>query len=205
MKESERIRTDEPEQQARRTRAAESNTPTEADQSPVSSSGPQPLRPTAQLRTIARPQQPIPRPEQRPRFGRTMNVIKTVLPLVQRALPLLEGNVALAVANLLAPMPQGTRVDLGPMERALKVLDIELDELRGKSGEQSAELKRIGEQLEEVRDATDRQAARQQELADDLDRLRRRVTVVAVLGLILLAASLGVGVAVLLRTGGLAH
>ena len=134
-----------------------------------------------------------------------MNAIRTVLPLVQRALPLLEGSVASAMANLLAPMPQSARVDLQPMERALKVLHIELDELRSRSGEQSAELKRIGEQLEEVKSAADRQAARQQELSDDLNRLRRRVTVVAVLGLLLLAASLGVGVAVLLRTGRLPH
>lgn len=189
----------EPEPRTGRTPDAEASTGT--DRAGAIASGPQQLRPTAPLRTIARPPQPIPRPEPRPRFGRTMNVIRTILPLVQRALPLLEGNMASAVVNLLAPMPQGARVDLQPVEHALKVLHMELEELRGKSGDQSAELKRIGEQLEEVKDAADRQATRQQELADDLNRLRRRVTVLAALGLILLAASLGVGIAVLVRTG----
>lgn len=203
--ESGRIGTDESTFQAGRTPGTESTAPAETERAATFTSGPQQLRPTAPMRTIARPQQPIPRPEPQPRFGRTMNAIRTVLPLVQRALPLLEGNVASAVANLLASTPQSARVDLQPVERALKVLHIELDELRSRSGEQSAELKRIGEQLEEVKNAADRQAALQLELSDDLDRLRRRVTLVAVLGLLLLAASLGMGVVVLLRTGQLLH
>lgn len=199
MDESERTAMDEPEPQVGR--GSDTEASAGADRAGAFTSGPQQLRPTAQLRTIARPQPPIPRPESQPRFGRTMHAIRTILPLVQRALPLLEGNVASAVVNLLAPMPQGARMDLQPLEHALKVLRMELEELRGKSGDQSAELKRIGEQLEEVKDVADRQAARQQELADDLNRLRRRVTVLAVLGLILLAASLGVGIAVLVQTG----
>jgi hypothetical protein len=169
-------------------------------------SGPQPLRPTVPLHAIPRPvQSPIRRPEPQPkqRFGRTMNALKTILPIVQRALPLLEGNVASAVANLLAPMPQSSRVDLEPVERTLRSLHTELEQLRGTHSEQTAALKRVDEQMAELKDAAERTADRQRELSDEVNSLRRRMVVFAVLGLVLLAASVGASVFLILKSGAL--
>jgi hypothetical protein len=169
-------------------------------------SGPQPLRPTVPLHAIPRPvQTPIrrPEPQPKPRFGRTMNALKTILPIVQRALPLLEGNVASAVANLLAPMPQSSRVDLEPVERALRSVHTELEQLRGTHSEQTAALKRVDEQMAELKDAAERTADRQRELGDELHSLRRRMVVFAGVGLVLLAASVGASVFLILKTGAL--
>lgn len=186
-----------------RTTAAGVEPEAAAEQERPVTSGPQPLRPTAPLRTIPRQQAAIrrPEPEPRPRFGRTMTAIRTVLPILQRALPLLEGNVASAVANLLAPMPQNVRVDMEPVERALRGVRTEMEQLRGTHGEQAAALKRLDEQLADLRDAADRQSARQIELADAVESLRRRLTALAVLGLLLLAASLGASIFLLLKSG----
>lgn len=165
-------------------------------------SGPQPLRPTTPMRTVARPQQPLVRPEQPPRrFGRTLGALKTMLPLMQKALPLLEGNIAGAVANLLIPGP--TQVNLEPVERALTVVHAEHVELRGQLSEQGAALKRIGDQLEDVKEATERNTVVQREVTDDLDSLRRRVGRIAWIGFALLAVSIGLNVVLFLRTTGI--
>lgn len=169
-------------------------------------SGPQPLRPPVPSHAIPRPAPaPIRRPEPapKPRFGRTMTALKTVLPILQRALPLLEGNVASAVANLLAPMPLSSRVDLEPVERAIRSMHTDLEQLRDSHGEQTAALKRVDEQLAELKDAAERTADRQRELGDELHSLRRRVVVFAVLGLALLLASVGASVFLIVKTGAL--
>ncbi len=166
-------------------------------------SGPQPLRPTTPLRTVTRPLPPIMRPAEEPprRFGRTIGALKTVLPLMMKALPLLEGNVAGAVANLLIPGSTQQHVNLEPMERALTVVHGEQQELRGRLGEQSAALKRIGNQLEDVKEATERHASIQREVTEDLNSLRRRVGRIAWIGFALLAVSIALNVVLFLRMG----
>ncbi|HZB88846.1 MAG TPA: hypothetical protein VE291_09335 [Terracidiphilus sp.] len=168
-------------------------------------SGPQPLRATTPLRTVGRPAQPIARPEtgQPPRrFGRTLHALKTMLPLAQKALPLLEGNVAAALANLLIPGPVQRHVNLEPVERALTVVHAEHQELRGQLGAQGTALKRIGDQLADVKEATERHASVQREVTEDLEGLRRRVGRIAWIGFALLAVSIGLNVALFLRVGG---
>jgi hypothetical protein len=179
----------------------------ELEHQTVPASGPQPLRPTTPLHALPRTQLPIrrPEPEPRPRFGRTMNAIKTVLPILQRALPLLEGNVAMTVANLLAPMPFGGSTNLEPVERAIRSVHAEIEQIRSSHDEQSAILKRVDEQLSDLRDVADRLSARQLELTDEIHSLRRRLVVVAVLGLLLLTASLGVSIFLLLKTGAISR
>lgn len=200
MSELERANADVP-----ATAGAEAQSPAEQERPAGFVSGPQPLRPTTALHGLPLPQPPIrrPEPEPKPRFGRTMNALKTILPILQRALPLLEGNVGSAVANLLAPMPQSSRVDLEPVERALRSVHTELEQLRGTHGEQTAALKRVDEQLAELKDAAERTADRQLELSDELHSLRRRMVVFAGVGLVLLAASVGASVYLILKTGAL--
>jgi hypothetical protein len=130
-----------------------------------------------------------------------MKAIRTVLPILQRALPLLEGNVAYAVANLLAPLPQGSQASLQPVERALRGVQAEIEQLHCSQKEQSVVLQRLDEQVADLKDAADRQANHQQELSDELHSLRRRLAVVAIIGLLLLSASLGTSLFLLFNTG----
>ncbi|MDR3740590.1 MAG: hypothetical protein P4L40_16365 [Terracidiphilus sp.] len=181
----------------------EAQSPAESARSTAFTSGPQPLRPSAPLRTVTRTPPPIRRPEQEPhpRFGRTMKAIRTVLPILQRALPLLEGNVASALANLLAPLPQGSPASLEPVERALRGVQAEMEQLRCTHKEQATVLQRLDEQVADLKDATDRQSSQQQELSDELHSLRRRLTLVAVVGLLLLTVSLGTSIFLFFNAG----
>jgi hypothetical protein len=138
-------------------------------------------------------------------FQRTVGAIRTVLPLVQKVLPLLDGNVALAVANLLAPRLQGPPLDLQPMETAVTRMRSELGSLREGIATHEGALKRIGEQLETVQDWLERDATGQKEIAEDLRRVQKRVTVLAVAGLIVLVASIAANVMVLVRMDRILH
>ena len=116
-----------------------------------------------------------------------MNAFRTVMPLVQRLLPLLEGNVLTAISNVLAPRPQGPppppKVDLTPFQDSLAELQTQHRGLRDQVMEQNASLKRVEDQLEMVREATDRNTLEQQELLEDLKIFNGKVRVVAVIGI----------------------
>ena len=108
---------------------------------------------------------------------------------------------ASALANLLAPMPQSGQASLEPVERALRGVHAEIEQLHSNNTEQAAALVRLTDQLADLKDAAERQASYQHELADELHSLRRRLTVIAVLGFLLLAASLGTSIFLLARSG----
>ncbi len=118
---------------------------------------------------------------------RAMNLFRTVMPIVQRLLPLLEGNVITAISNVLTPRPQAPppapKVDLAPIETSLAELQTEHRGLREQVTEQNASLKRVEDQLEMVREATDRNTLEQQELLEDLKAFSGKVKVVAVIGI----------------------
>jgi hypothetical protein len=122
---------------------------------------------------------------------RAVNLFRTVMPFVQRLLPLLEGNVLTAVSNVLTPRPQAPppapKVDLAPLESSMAALATEHRELREQVVEQNASLKRVEDQLEMVREATDRNTLEQQELLEDLKTFSNKVKVVAVVGIGVLA------------------
>jgi hypothetical protein len=116
-----------------------------------------------------------------------MNAFRTVMPLVQRLLPLLEGNILTAISNVLAPRPQAPppppKVDLTPFQDSLAELQTQHRGLRDQVMEQNASLKRVEDQLEMVREATDRNTLEQQELLEDLKIFSGKVRVVAVIGI----------------------
>jgi len=116
-----------------------------------------------------------------------MNAFRTVMPLVQRLLPLLEGNVLTAISNVLTPRPHAPppppRVDLAPLESNLAELQTQHRGLRDQVMEQNASLKRVEDQLEMVREATDRNTLEQQELLEDLKIFSGKVKVIAVIGI----------------------
>jgi hypothetical protein len=132
-------------------------------------------------------------------FARALGAIRMVLPVVQKILPLLEGNVAAAAANVLLSRPLGPTVNLAPLENALDKMQAEHGELRSQIEGQNTGLKRVADQLEMVKDATERNTLEQKELVEDLHRFRGRVYAIAWIGLSLLAVSIAVNVVLFLR------
>ena len=123
---------------------------------------------------------------------RAVNVFRTVAPIVQRILPLLDGNIGTAIANLIAPRthPQPApppKVDLAPIESNLAELQTQQRTLREQVMEQNTSLKRVEDQLEHVREATDRNTLEQQELLEDLKAFSGKLKVIAIVGIGLLA------------------
>jgi len=115
------------------------------------------------------------------------------MPLVQRVLPLLDGNVGAAVSNLMAPRPQTTPppppVNLVPIESGMARLQVQHRELRDQIVEQNTSLKKVEDQLQQVREATDRNTLEQQELLEDLKSVGTKVNIFAYIGLALLGVS----------------
>jgi hypothetical protein len=116
-----------------------------------------------------------------------MNGVRAVMPLVQRLLPLLEGNVLTAISNVLTPRPQAPppqqTVDLAPFQESLAELQTQHRGLSEQVMEQNALLKRVEDQLEMVREATDRNTLEQQELLEDLKIFSGKVKVIAAIGI----------------------
>ena len=128
---------------------------------------------------------------------RAINAVKSALPIAQKLLPLLDGNVITAVGALLAPHtshppqpPPTVHVDLEPVERGLAEVRTSNRELRTQVQEQATSLKRVEDQLDRVREATDRNTLEQQELLEDLRSVGSRITTFAVIGIVLLVLSL---------------
>jgi hypothetical protein len=129
---------------------------------------------------------------------RAIDAVRSAIPVVQKLLPLLDGNFATAISALVAPQafhhpppaPPVVHVDLEPVERGLAEVRNSHRELRTQVQEQSTSLKRVEDQLERVREATDRNTLEQQELVEDLRSVGSRLSLFAILGLVLLAVSL---------------
>jgi len=125
---------------------------------------------------------------------------RVVMPLAQKLLPLLEGNVASAVSNVLAPRSQPSYpVSLAPIEDSLVKIRLDHREMRDQLAEQNSSLQRVADQLDKVKEATDRNTLEQQELLEDLHRMRKKVMVYAWVGIGLLAAAIAANVIVFLR------
>lgn len=123
---------------------------------------------------------------------RAVNAFRTFMPIVHKILPLLDGNIGTAVANLIAPRTHvqqavPPKVDLAPLEEGLTKLQTQHLNLREQVVEQNTALKRVEDQLEHVREATDRNTLEQQELIEDLKAFSGKVKVIAVVGIGLLA------------------
>jgi hypothetical protein len=143
--------------------------------------------------------------------------MRMALPIMQRLLPLLDGNVGSAVSNLLnahspAPPPPPP-VNLAPIEDGLAALHAQHRDLHGRVTEQHESLKRglnlVEAQLELVSQATDHNTLAQQEFADELKAVGNRVIemkslinkahVFALIAVGLLAVSIAVNVLLLLH------
>lgn len=128
-------------------------------------------------------------------------VFKQAVPFVQKLLPLLDGQIATAVANLLARphTPPAPHVDLQPVETGLAELRREHVSLKDQIADQNVSLKRVEDHLEMVREATDRNTLEQQELIEDLKVISSRMNRFAFVVLALLVISVLVNVALFLH------
>jgi len=145
------------------------------------------------VRALTAPPAAPPPPELPSSLQRAVRAMRTALPYVQRLLPMLDGNFATAVSNVLAPPtapPAPPPVDLEPVQQGLAELRSQQRELRVQILDQNSSLKRVEDQLDLVREATDRNTLEQQELIEDLKSVGNKVNMFAALALILLAASI---------------
>lgn len=122
-----------------------------------------------------------------------LGVMKQAVPFVQRLLPLLDGQIATTVANLLTARPHtpppAPKVDLAPLEHGFAEMQVHQQDLKEQLIEQNNTLKRVEDHLEMVREATDRNTLEQQELIEDLKAMGSRVNLLALLFVGLLVVS----------------
>ncbi len=170
-------------------------------------------KPAAKPVEGAAPSAPPPSQPERPRalqtrpseppstLQRAALVIRQAIPIVQKLLPLLDGNFGTAVSNILNPpppppvpappaAPAPAPLDLAPLKEHIAELQTMHQGLREQIGEQNNALKRVEDHLELVREATDRNTLEQQELLEDLKSMGSKVNVVAAIAIGLLAISL---------------
>ena len=144
-------------------------------------------------RTLAGPA-PASHAEEPSNMQRAVSALRFAIPIVQRVLPLLDRRIGAAVSSLLAPHPHPApmpppAVNLAPIGDGLADLQTQHQELRSQVSEQNASLERIERQLEMVRETADRNALEQQELLEGLRSLGKKVRVVTIVALALLAVS----------------
>jgi hypothetical protein len=131
---------------------------------------------------------------------RAVNVVRSVVPFVQKLLPLLDGNVVTAVTNVLAQQPKPMPpLNLAPIEEGVAELQMQQRKLRDQVAEQHTSLKRVEGQLERVREATDRNTLEQQELMVDLKKMGKKVNVFAWIAVTLLLVSMLLNLVLFLR------
>jgi hypothetical protein len=124
---------------------------------------------------------------------RALHVLKQALPLMQKLLPLIDGNIAMALGNLLTPRPQShVQVDLTPLESQVTRMQAMQQDLRGHITEHNTALKRVEDQLEMVKEASDRNTREQQEMIEDLRAIGSKVNLFAAIlfGLLLVSVIL---------------
>ena len=124
---------------------------------------------------------------------RALNVLKQALPLMQKLLPLIDGNIAMALGNLLTPRPPShVQVDLTPLESQVARMQALHQDLRGHITEHNTALKRVEDQLEMVKEASDRNTLEQQEMLEDLRSIGNKVNLFAAIlfGLLIISVLL---------------
>ena len=171
----------------------------------------EPANPTAPAAHSEPPQQALVKPARPAARGsaagnlqKAASVVRAVMPVVQKMLPLLDGNVAAVVANLLTPgsSASSARVDLQPIEHALAKLQVEQRELRGQLSDQASTIQRMHQQLSALRDSAERSEQQLEEMRNELASTRRRIRVFSWIAIGALVLSLLANILLALR---LAH
>ncbi|WP_109485254.1 hypothetical protein [Occallatibacter savannae] len=139
------------------------------------------------------------------KLERAVGLAKTMLPIVGNLLPLLEGNVAGAAANLIANRHGGQQVDLKPMEEAIAKLQSDQRALTFHTGEQKRAIRRIEDEFATLQESVQKHAADQAELAEQLVKLAKRTSSFMRLVTILLIVSILFSALLVVRIAYLMH
>jgi hypothetical protein len=133
-------------------------------------------------------------------FQRARSVLNSALPLVERLLPLLDGNFASAALNLVAPRanPPAAQIDLGPIQRSLTEVQARQQKLSAQIAAQSLPLDQLRNQLvpellkqvDELKSSSELTARNQEKMQSALDKIHRKFNRLAVAAVLLLAAIL---------------
>jgi len=141
-------------------------------------------------------------------FERVLGTLRLAIPLVQRLLPLLDGNIGTAVSNLVSPQPKASPppppVNLGPIEDTLSGIQAGQRDLRAQVTQQNDSLNRVESRLAQVGGAVEGYSVAQQQMAaelqtvghlvEDLQAAGRRSIYFRVIALLLLMASIAANV-----------
>ncbi len=138
-----------------------------------------------------------PHPEKPTALSRAIGIARVVLPVVQKVLPLLEGNVVSAAANLLSPASRP--VDLEPVRSAIGKLQADQRTLRGQVTDQKSTLNSIEEELTTIKEGIERNTSEIRELAEAQLNLSRRLTRLVWMIFILLTLSIAFTTLVCIR------
>jgi hypothetical protein len=144
----------------------------------------------------------IVRPVHRPsKLEKTLGVLKAMLPIAQKFLPLLDGQYGTVVSSLIAPQnsPRQVAQTLGLLQEGLAQLEKQQIELRAQVAGQSAALKQVDEQVDRLRKLAAETGEALQNLTNSLEKMRRKVNTIAIAGLVLLAAVVMLGVVLLVH------
>lgn len=169
---------------------------------------PQPERPVPAERAVSpeRPgAHPPVEPVDLPGVQRAASILRTVLPVVQRLMPLFDRKAGPAdkPASGAPTQPQPTKHLAArlsaPIEETLAELRLHQHSFRLQLAEQNASIKRIEERLEKVREATDRNTLEQQELLDELKSLGRYLRITALVALVLATGGFCLALALFLQ------
>jgi hypothetical protein len=162
----------------------------------------------AEARTEPRGSGEILRPGQHlSAFEKTMGVLRTILPIAQKVLPLIDGQIGTVVSNFLGPQasPRQVAQTLLQLQEGLAQLEKQHMELRAAVAGQIGAFKQIDERLEAVRKLTEETAERQRKLAESLEKTRRKVNVAEIAGLVLLTAVVALNVVLFVQMRRMSH
>lgn len=140
-----------------------------------------------------------------PGVQRAAHILRAALPFVRQLLPLLDGNVATTVSNVLASRsrspatPSSGKLDLAPIEEGLAELRSRQHGLRLQVTEQNTSLKRVEDELEALREAVEQSTLAQLKLREESKALGKRVLIAAAVALVLAATGFSIALALFLQ------
>jgi hypothetical protein len=148
--------------------------------------GPRPVPETSTAQTSL--MRPIARHNKLSALQRVLGAARAALPVVQKILPLLDGNIASVAASFM--VPQQHAVDLEPVKTALGKLQIDLRQVRGQVTDQHTVVVAVEQDLAALKESVERNALEQRELMEGILGFKRRINRLAWMLLVMVVVSI---------------
>ncbi len=130
-------------------------------------------------KSLVKSAQPAPRPSGPSGFQRVVSMARAVIPIAEKLLPLLDGNVATAAANVFVNRPTPKPVDFAPLEQSLEKLKGGQADLRATIATHAVHLDMVAAQVEDLHKSAEALRSDRDTLQEEVRSLRGRLTVVA--------------------------